>query len=232
LAQIVLSGHLGFAQSDGNGRIYITVADRNQIIRLDAQAIGSAVHRILDRRGPATQTSPVKPGEKALLLDWTPNAKPAPPIEAYPFTFFLGSSCQQPRALAFDSAHSRLFAACTNMKMLVLNADTGQGIAALPIGPGPDAIAFDPNRGLIFSANGGGDGSLTIIQQDVTDTYAVVQTLPTRQHARTLAVNSSSGEVYLTSVIYGAQLNHPPANGAPLKVTPVDGSFQVLVVGN
>ena len=40
LAQIVLSGSLGFAQADGNGRIYITVSDRVEILRLDAQAIG------------------------------------------------------------------------------------------------------------------------------------------------------------------------------------------------
>ena len=48
LAQIVLPGSLGFAQGDGNGRVYITVSDRNQILRFDATAIGSAVHRFID----------------------------------------------------------------------------------------------------------------------------------------------------------------------------------------
>jgi len=35
-------------------------------------------------------------------------------------------------------------------------------------------------------------------------------------------------------VLYGAQMNTPFTNGspAPLKVSPVDSSFQVLVVGN
>jgi DNA-binding beta-propeller fold protein YncE len=118
--------------------------------------------------------------------------------------------------------------------MVVLNPGTGQTVAALPIGPGPDAIAYDGNRGLIFTANGGGDGSLTIIRQDVTDTYNVVQTLPTRQHARTLAIDASTGAVYLTSVQYGAQMSTPFTNGspAPLKVAPIDNSFQVIVVGN
>ena len=105
-------------------------------------------------------------------------------------------------------------------------------MAALPIGYGADTIGYDPNRGLIFAANGGRDGSLTIIRQDVTDTYAVIQTLPTRQNARTLAVNPANGEVYLASVIYGAELNNPPINGAPLKMSAVDSSFQVLVIGN
>ena len=116
--------------------------------------------------------------------------------------------------------------------MVALDADTGRTLAALPIGIGADAIGYDANRGLIFTANGGNSGSLTVIRQDVTDTYSVVQILPTRQNARTLAINPSNGEVYLASVIYGAELNHPPINGAPLKISAVDSSFQVLVVGN
>jgi DNA-binding beta-propeller fold protein YncE len=246
LAQIVLSGSLGFAQADGNGRIYITVSDRSQILRLDAQAIGSAVHRIIDAQ-PAARPAPQQPArspaastdsgtapetEKPFLLDWTPTAKPAPPADAYPVPLRLDANCQRPRALAVDSTHERLFAACTNLRMVALNAATGQTVATLPIGYGADAIGYDSNRGLIFTANGGSDGSLTIIRQDVTDTYAVIQTLPTRQNARTLAINSSNGEVYIASVIYGAVLNNPPINGAPLKMNAVDSSFQVLVIGN
>jgi len=246
LAQIVLSGSLGFAQGDGNGRIYITVSDRSQILRLDAQAIGSAVHRIIDAQaatGPvsqppvqtaATATNTGAPGvvAKPYLIDWTSGARPAPPADANPAPLWLDANCQRPRAIAVDSAHQRLFVACTNMRMVALNATTGQTVAVLPIGFGADAIGYDPNRGLIFTANGGSDGSLTIIRQDVTDTYAVIQTLPTRQNARTLAVNPSNGEVYIASVIYGAVLNNPPINGAPLKINAVDSSFQVLVIGN
>jgi DNA-binding beta-propeller fold protein YncE len=116
--------------------------------------------------------------------------------------------------------------------MVVLNAADGQVISVLPIGPGADTIGYDPDRGLIFTANGGSDGSLTIIRQDVTDTYSVIQILPTRQNARTLAIDPASGEVYLATVLYGAELNRPPINGAPLNITAVDSSFQVLVVGN
>ena len=255
LAQIALSGSLGFAQGDGNGRVYITVSDRNQILKLDAQAIGSAVHRIIDMQSPArtvrgqiTQASVQPPAnsrnaasqktsgaqapEKGILLDWTPGTKAAPPADALPHVMALDSNCQRPRALALDPVHQRLFAACTNMRMVALDADTGRTVAALPIGIGADAIGYDANRGLIFTANGGNSGSLTVIRQDVTDTYSVVQILPTRQNARTLAINPSNGEVYLASVIYGAELNHPPINGAPLKISAVDSSFQVLVVGN
>jgi DNA-binding beta-propeller fold protein YncE len=117
--------------------------------------------------------------------------------------------------------------------MIVLNADTGEAVSSVPIGPGADAVGYDSDRGLIFSANGGGDGSLTVIRQNVTDTYSVIQILPTRQRARTLAINSSTGEVYLATAIYGFPLDRPPVNGVgTLKMNSVDSSFQVLVVGN
>ena len=239
LAQILLPGSLGFAQGDGNGRVYIAVSDRDQILRLDAAAIGSAVRRIIDTqatpnatKGAASQPGPGKSGEKPLALDWTGGTQPNPPSEAYPMPIRLDSNCEHPRALAIDTAHERLFAACSNLRMVVLNAANGQAISALPIGPGADAIGYDPDRGLIFTANGGSDGSLTIIRQDVTDTYSVIQTLPTRQNARTLAIDPANGAVYLTTVMYGAELNRPPINGAPLKINAVDSSFQVLVVGN
>ena len=240
LAQIVLPGSLGFAKGDGEGRVYVTVQDRNQIIRLNASTVGSVIEQVTDEEALAekkqatTQGGQRKTSEQPpLRLDLSTNIPPEL-RDAYPRSLPLDSSCQDPRALAIDRGHERLFVACNNFRMVVLNPATGDTVAVLPIGPGPDAIGYDTNRGLIFTANGGGDGSVTIIRQDVTDTYAVIQTLPTRQHARTLAIDPSTGNVYLTSVLYGAQMSTPFTNGspAPLTVTPVDSSFQVLVVGN
>jgi DNA-binding beta-propeller fold protein YncE len=221
LGQILLPGSLGFAQGDGSGRVYITVSDRDQILRLDAAAMGAAIRRAIDTlpapggfKAARAQSIPNRLSEKPPVLDWTAGSKANLPSDAYPMPIRLDSNCEHPRALAIDTAHERLFAACSNLRMVVLNA------------------ANDPDRGLIFTANGGSDGSLTIIRQDVTDTYSVIQTLPTRQNARTLAIDPANGEVYLTTVLYGAELNRPPINGAPLKINAVDSSFQVLVVGN
>jgi DNA-binding beta-propeller fold protein YncE len=214
-------------------------------MRMDAQAVGNALHRIIDAasktakkpaissRAGVSQSTNTRT-DKTLVLDWYRGAAINPPPEALPYAISLGSSCEGPRSMAIDPTHARLFAACSNFKMVVIDPQTAAVIATLPIGPGPDAIAYDANRGLIFTANGAGDGSLTVIRQDVTDTYSVIQTLPTRQHARTLAVDPSSGNIYLTSVLYGADMNTPMTNGrpAPLKVSRVDSSFQVLVVGN
>lgn len=237
LAELLLPGLLGFAQGDGNGSIYITVPDRNQIMRLDAQAVGSVIQRAINERAAAVKKQVVgksageKADEKPLQIDLRTRSN-SEAVEAYPRMFSLDSVCERPRALAMDVAHERLFAACSNYKMVAMDAESGRVVAAIPIGPGADAIGYDPNRGLIFTSNGAGDGSLTIIRQDVTDTYSVVQTLPTRQNARTLAINPSNGDVYLAAVIYGADLSNPPMNNVPVKMKAVEGSFQVLVVGN
>jgi hypothetical protein len=71
-----------------------------------------------------------------------------------------------------------------------------------------------------------------VIRRHVTDTYAVVEILPIRQSARTLAVNSSTREVYLATLLSGAVINRRPVNGAPPKMSAVHSSCQMLVVGN
>jgi DNA-binding beta-propeller fold protein YncE len=117
------------------------------------------------------------------------------------------------------------------MKMVVLNGDTGELVTTLPIGPGTEAIGYDPGRGLIYTANGGAQGTLTIIRQDITDTYSEIQNLATRQRARTLAVNPATGQVYLVTDLLGIKLDEPGSIGT-LATAPASGSFQVLVIGN
>ena len=125
-----------------------------------------------------------------------------------------------------------MFAACNNWKLAVINTGTASWSTSLTTGPGTDAIAYDPARGLLFSANGGGYGSLTVIRQDATtDTYAVIQNLATRERARTIAVDSSTGEAYLVTDFHGVDLTRQGGIGT-LKTAPVNGSFQVLVIGH
>jgi DNA-binding beta-propeller fold protein YncE len=227
LANIVFAGRFGFAQDDGAGHLYVVVTDRNQIARIDATAIPDLVHRASTE--PAGKA--VRPGQP-LTIDWSnqphlPGASPGK-LDSFP----LGVECGEPRALAVDPKNQRIFAACDYLKMEVINADTGDAVATLPTGRGADSIGYDPDRGLIYSANGGGDGNLTIIRRDSTDTYAVIQNLPTHPNARTLAIDEASGEVYLVTILTAAAVDQPPANGiGNLKMKPADASFQVMVIG-
>jgi DNA-binding beta-propeller fold protein YncE len=245
LGEILMPGRLGFAGTDGHGHVYISIVDRNQIARLDAQSIGELLGRRADRAATAVagvpqpaagQASLIPSGsaqENAALpaLDWSHESRSANSAQDRLRLFALGPGCIAPSALAVDGSHQRLFVACDEMKMEVLNADTGELVASLPTGPGTGAIGYDAGRGLIYSANGGASGSLTMIRQDVTDSYAVIQNLPTCQRARTLAVNAVTGEVYLVTDLQGMDLAQPGGIGT-LKTAPVSGSFEVLVVGH
>jgi YVTN family beta-propeller protein len=241
LADLLFPGHLGFAQADSNGTIFLNVTDRNQIAHFSAPGIEARLRRLADENpnDAATPNSPPSanagrpraPGGPTYTIDWSDSAKGTQLIPRTLHVFNLGQDCLSPRSLSIDSANERLFVACDNMKMQVLNSSTGAVVATLPIGAGTDAVGYDANHGLIYASNGGGVGSLTIIRQHLSDSYAVIQELPTQARARTLAVNPSSGEVYLVTNITGFDLTHKGGVG-DLKPAVLQGSFQVLVVGN
>jgi hypothetical protein len=228
VGQILVPEVLGFALTDGRGNIFVN-ADRNRILKFDAQDVATLLPKPSDGNATGSPSSPAsaavtrKPAPP-FTIDWTGRDRPLR-------SFSLRGECTTPKSLAVDASHLRLFEACNNLKLLVLNADNGNVVATLPIGSDVDAIGYDPNNGLIYSANGGADGSLTIIRQSVSDSYAVIQTLPTRQRARTLAVNPETGQVYLVTDLLGMDLSHP-GNIGTLQTGPVNGSFQVLVVGH
>jgi DNA-binding beta-propeller fold protein YncE len=227
VADVRLCGILGAAQADGRGLVYFTIGNFNQVGRLNA----SSILQLAQERGAADlrRASGSVSADGTLLLDYTLGIGAGSHLK----TFRLGPDCRDARAVAIDATAGRLFAACANMKLKVLATDTGASIAALTIGPGVDAMAYDAGRGLIFTANGGGYGSVTIVRQHQTDSYAVIQNLPTMQQARTVAVDPSTGLIYLVTTLYGADLRNPPMNGiGTLKMNPLDGSFQVLVIGN
>jgi len=117
--------------------------------------------------------------------------------------------CQSPSSLAMDRDNRRLFIGCRSKVMAVMNADTGQVITTLPIGDHVDATAFDPAPRLIFNSNG--EGTITVIHQDGPDKYSLVETVKTLPRAKTMALDSKTHKLYLS--------------------TAESGQFEVLVVG-
>jgi gamma-glutamyltranspeptidase / glutathione hydrolase len=139
-------------------------------------------------------------------------------------------NCEEPTGLALDAAHQRLFSVCQNGILVVTDAASGRRVAELPIGKGPDAAAFDEERGLIFSSNGE-DGTLTMIHEDDPDHYSVIADVATQESARTMALDARTHQIYLVAARFGAPPQ--PSAGQPHPRPPVlDGSFKVLVLGN
>jgi len=117
--------------------------------------------------------------------------------------------CASPSSMAMDRANHRLFLGCRSKVMAVMNADTGQVITTLPIGDHVDATAFDPATKLIFNSNG--EGTVTVIRQDSPDKYSLVETVKTLPKAKTMALDSKTHRLFLS--------------------TAEAGQFEILVVG-
>ncbi len=117
--------------------------------------------------------------------------------------------CASPSSMAMDRANRRLFIGCRSKVMAVMNADTGQVIATLPIGDHVDATAFDPDSRLVFNSNG--EGTITVIHQDSPDKYSVAETVKTLPKAKTMALDPKTHRLFLS--------------------TAEAGQFEVLVVG-
>lgn len=81
--------------------------------------------------------------------------------------------------------------------MIVTDAETGKVISRIPIGDRCDGVAFDPVNKRAYSSNG--EGTITIVQQKSKDDYEVTGTIVTQQGARTIAVDTKSHSLYLTT---------------------------------
>ena len=134
--------------------------------------------------------------------------------------------CEGPSGLAIDKQHQRLFAVCDG-KMAVVNASTGKVVATPSIGNGPDAARFDPKYQLAFSSNG--EGTLSVVHENSPDSYSVIRTLPTKRGARTMALDESTGKIYLSTAEFGPRPAATAQNPRP-RPSIVPGSFEIIVV--
>lgn len=134
------------------------------------------------------------------------------------------TGCESPSGLAIDREGHRLFSVCDNGKMLVMDSRDGKVLGTASIGDGPDADRYDARRKLAFSSNGG-SGTLTIVNAGKAG-YPVAQTLATEKGARTMALDKSTGDVYVVTAKFG-----PAQQGAPHWRRPiVPGSFTVIQI--
>lgn len=126
-----------------------------------------------------------------------------------------------PSGLAMDQKNRRLFSVCDNQKLIVMDADTGKGIASSPVGAGTDASLFDADTGNAF-ASAGGSATLTVVHENSPDQFLVVDNVPTQSGARTMTLDTKTHNVLLVTARHGHGATH-------LQVLP--NTFVVLVIG-
>jgi len=131
--------------------------------------------------------------------------------------------CESPSGLAFDVTHARLFLACENEMMAVVNAKTGKVVATVPTGKGADGAGYDARTHNVLIPNG--EGKLSVIHQDGPDKYHLVTNVKTQFGARTMDLDPTTGRVFTAT----ADLTPDPGARPPYKIGP--GSFRLLVYG-
>lgn len=130
--------------------------------------------------------------------------------------------------LACDTAHHRVFSACANNKVVVLDGDTGKVVATPASGEDPDGLAFDPKNGVIFTSNP--DGTMSVIKQDSPDKYSTLPAVKTAQGCKTIGFDEKTGRVVTCAPKFGPK-PAPVKGGAAPRAPILAGTFEVLVVG-
>ena len=104
--------------------------------------------------------------------------------------------CRAPTGMAFDDTHRRLFIGCgANAVLAVFDLSERRVVATIPIGKGPDSVAFDSGLHRIYTA--GKSGVLVVIQQDEPNKYKILDTVRLHYGAHTLTVDQKTHALYV-----------------------------------
>ena len=132
--------------------------------------------------------------------------------------------CEEPSGLAIDPK-GRLYSVCRNGWMVVSDPTQGRVIGQVPVGHGPDGVAWLDDKA--YSANGG-DGTVSVVAETADGRFETVATVPTAKGARTIAAEPGEHLLYSPT----ADFRPPPASDAAKSVRPeaIAGTFRVLVL--
>jgi DNA-binding beta-propeller fold protein YncE len=134
--------------------------------------------------------------------------------------------CVHPKGLAIDPVSRRLFASCANGIGVVVDADSGRVLTALPIGKGTDAARFDARRKRFLASNG--DGTLSVIGERGPDDFVLLGAVTTAPGARTMALDPVSGRVFLVTATV-TKIIPPAAPGDHPHYVYAPGSLKLLI---
>jgi YVTN family beta-propeller protein len=135
----------------------------------------------------------------------------------------------QPTALAMDREHRWLFVAGRNpQKLVILDADNGKVIQSFPISAGADANVYEPETGLLFASTR--EGMIHIFHEDTPDKFSEVETVKTEYGAKTMALDSKTHNLYLTTADFGAAPAPTPERPHPNPAL-IPGTFHLLIYG-
>jgi DNA-binding beta-propeller fold protein YncE len=105
---------------------------------------------------------------------------------------------QQNAPLAFDEASHRLFVVTRAPGMLlVLNSDTGATVASFKTPERADQVVWDPDNHRVYVP--GGEGYISVVQQDDPDHYREIAKVPSLPGAKTAVLSPSQHRLYVAA---------------------------------
>lgn len=132
--------------------------------------------------------------------------------------------------LAIDGKNQILFAGCrAPQMMMILNAMDGKILDALPIGSTADSAIFNPQTNEAYSAQI--DGTLTIVKEKSPTSFAIEQTVQTKDSAKQMVWDSKTNRILLLAADFLPPAGAPKAGVAGYGGKMVPGSFSILIVG-
>src|SRR5258707_9862499 len=103
--------------------------------------------------------------------------------------------CRGSHGMALDAEHRRAFLSCEeNDLMTVLNLETNQPIAFLPMASGADVIKFDAGLKRIYVACS--SGAISVFKMDDPEHYRKLEDFPVQKKVHSLAVDQETHPVY------------------------------------
>jgi DNA-binding beta-propeller fold protein YncE len=100
--------------------------------------------------------------------------------------------------LQYDEATHRLFLATRKpSKLVVVNADNGKEVASLDVADYVDDLAYDAAHHRLYIPGGGGNGAVSVVEQQGADNYQVVATIPTKPGAKTARLVPELNKYYV-----------------------------------
>jgi DNA-binding beta-propeller fold protein YncE len=128
-----------------------------------------------------------------------------------------------PTAITMDREHRRLFSAGRGPAMLdMLDAESGKVLQSATISGGVDAAAYEPETANVFVSTR--DGIVHIFHEDSPEKFSEVEQLKTEFGAKTMALDTKTHNLYLSTADFGA----PDDKG---RRRPTPGTFHLLIYG-
>ena len=111
------------------------------------------------------------------------------------------TDCKVNASVAIDEKNHRLFAACRDGHLNVLDSDTGKFLQNMPIGTGVDDMTFDPASQRVYVA--AGDGFVNVYKEFDPDHYKAIGKIPTGPLGKTGLLVPSMNEYFVAVPPHG-----------------------------